>query len=77
MMTQNQLNNLSAGRTNNHSAGRNNNHSADHLQALEIYGKIWLVGRGVAEALITSSTRKKDAINMKWRLLHSKRHFLQ
>lgn len=32
MMTQNQL---------------NNNHSADHLQALEIYGKIWLVGRGV------------------------------
>ena len=70
MMTQKQLNN-------NHSAGRNNNHSADHLQALEIYGKIWLVGRGVAEALITSSTRKKDAINMKWRLLHSKRHFLQ
>lgn len=70
MMTQNQLNN-------NHSACRNNNHSADHFQALEIYGKIWLVGRGVAEALITSSTGKKDAINMKWRLLHSKRHFLQ
>ncbi len=48
MMTQNQLNNnLSAGRTNNHSAGRIDHHFAELLQALEIDGKIWLVGRGV------------------------------